>query len=288
MKIAVVTDSTCYLPKEEIEKYNITVVPIPVIIDGKTYEEDVDISTEEFYDKLRVSKELPSTSQPALGQMVDLYTKLGDEGYDAVISIHLASTISGFVNTLSTAVADLVTNTKVIPYDSQITVLLMGNLVLQAAKMAQEGAELDDILDSLDALRATMNEVFIVNDLKNLVKGGRLSNASAVIGSMLNIKPLLTFDNTSHSIVAYDKVRSLKKAYAKAAEAFKKDKKEADFKYKLIVIHANDPEEAQKWAEDIHKQFPEEKIEISYFGPVIGTHLGEKAIALAWIKDIDQ
>ncbi|MGR3741806.1 DegV family protein [Companilactobacillus sp. DQM5] len=287
MKIAVVTDSTCYLPKENLEKYNITVVPIPVIIDGKTYQEGVDITTEEFYDKLRVSKELPSTSQPPLGEMVNLYTKLGDEGYDAVISIHLASTISGFVNTLGT-VAEMVTNTKVIPYDSQITVLLMGNLVLQAAKMAQVGADLDEILDSLDKLRATMNEVFIVNDLKNLVKGGRLSNASAVIGSMLNIKPLLTFDNSSHAIVAYDKVRSIKKAYARAAKEFQKDKEKADFSYKLIVIHANDPEEAEKWKNDLHKKFPEEHIEISYFGPVIGTHLGEKAIALAWIKDMSK
>lgn len=286
MKIAIVTDSTSYLPKESIERYNIKIVPIPVIIDGKTYREGIDITTEEFYRKLEESQELPSTSQPALGEMVEMYTKIGNEGYDAIISIHLASTISGFVNNLKT-VSEMVTNTKVIPYDSQITVMLMGHLVIEAAKMAEAGADYDEILTGLDALRATMNEVFIVNDLKNLVKGGRLSNASAVIGSVLNIKPLLTFDDDTHEIVAYDKVRSIKKAYSKAIEAFEEDKENADFKYRLIVIHANDPEEAKKWASEIHEQFPDEKIDISYFGPVIGTHLGEKAIALAWIKDTE-
>lgn len=286
MKIAIVTDSTSYLPKKLIDRYNIKVVPIPVIIDGETYREGVDITTEEFYRKLEESQELPSTSQPALGEMVEMYTKIGNEGYDAIISIHLASTISGFVNNLKT-VSEMVTNTKVIPYDSQITVMLMGHLVIEAAKMAEAGADYEEILTGLDALRATMNEVFIVNDLKNLVKGGRLSNASAVIGSVLNIKPLLTFDDETHEIVAYDKVRSIKKAYSKAIEAFEKDKENADFKYRLIVIHANDPEEAKKWTSEIHEQFPDVKIDISYFGPVIGTHLGEKAIALAWIKDTE-
>ncbi|MDO1605419.1 DegV family protein [Lactobacillus sp. YT155] len=287
MKIAVVTDSTCYLPKEQVEKYNITVVPMPVMIDGKEYHEDEDITTEEFYDKLRTLDELPTTSQPPIGQMVELYTKLGDEGFDTIISIHLASTISGYVGSLSTA-AEMVTNTKVIPYDSQITVILMGNLVLQAARMAQDGKDVDEILASLDQMRATMNEVLIVNDLKNLVKGGRLSNASAVIGSVLNIKPLLTFDNQTHEIVAYDKVRSIKKAYAAAIKTFEEDQSKVDFDYKLIVIHANDPEEAENWASDLRKKFPDLTVEISYFGPVIGTHLGEKAIALAWIKDIDK
>lgn len=286
MKIAVVTDSTSYLPQEIINKFNIKIVPIPVIIDGKTYREGIDITTEEFYSKLKESKELPSTSQPALGEMVEMYTELGNQGYDAIISIHLASTISGFVTNLKT-VSEMVTNTKVIPYDSQITVMLMGYLVIEAAKMAEQNLDYQEILSNLDKLRATMNEVFIVNDLKNLVKGGRLSNASAVIGSVLNIKPLLTFDDQTHAIVAYDKVRSIKKAYSKAIEAFESDKNSADFKYRLIVIHANDPLEAQRWSTEIQSKFPDIKIDISYFGPVIGTHLGEKAIALAWIKDTD-
>ena len=100
MKIAVVTDSTAYLNKEQVEKYNIRVVPIPFIIDDKVYNEGIDITTEEFYEKLRTCEKFPTTSQPPVGELVELYESLADEGYDTVISIHLAGTISGFVRTL--------------------------------------------------------------------------------------------------------------------------------------------------------------------------------------------
>ena len=95
MKIAIVTDSTCYLPQTEIDKHHITVVPIPVILDGAVYDEGKDITTEEFYAKLKTAKTFPSTTQPPLGEMLKLYENLANEGYDTIISIHLASTISG-------------------------------------------------------------------------------------------------------------------------------------------------------------------------------------------------
>ena len=108
MKIAVVTDSTAYLNKEQVEKYNIRVVPIPFIIDDKVYNEGIDITTEEFYEKLRTCEKFPTTSQPPVGELVELYESLADEGYDTVISIHLAGTISGFIRTLETTVKDAV------------------------------------------------------------------------------------------------------------------------------------------------------------------------------------
>ena len=219
MKIAVVTDSTAYLPQETVEKYNIKVVPIPFIIDGQVYNEGEDISTAEFYEKLRTSETFPSTSQPAVGELIELYQSLGKEGYDTVISIHLASTISGLHQTLVN-LADELTDIKLVPYDSQITVMLMGNLVIEAARLAQAGASLDEILGRLDALRATTNEYFIVDDLQNLVRGGRLSNASAFIGNVLKIKPILTFDNDSHKIVAFEKVRSTKRALKRVEDLF--------------------------------------------------------------------
>lgn len=287
MKIAVVTDSSSYLSKEEAEKYQIRVVSVPVIIDGHMYHEGVDITNKEFYDHLRNSKDLPKTSQPALGEMSLVYDQLAAEGYDAVISIHLAATISGLVNNLR-ALASSKTNIKIIPYDSRITVRLMGYLAIEAAKMAADSQSLDKILARLDDLRSTIDENIIVNDLTNLVKGGRLSNASAVIGTMLNIKPLLTFDNQTDEIVAYEKVRSLKKAYLKTEQRFAQAQAQADFPYRLLVIDANDPQANNLWTQALHHKFPDIIIEQSYFGPVIGTHLGEKAMALGWIKDFDQ
>ncbi|NLR09129.1 MULTISPECIES: DegV family protein [Lactobacillaceae] len=287
MKIAVVTDSTSYLSAEEVERYHIHVVPIPVIIDGRSYDEDVDITTSEFYERLRNSKSFPSTSQPPLGEMINLYDHLAEEGYDAVISIHLASTISGFVNQLK-ALAPTIENIKVIPYDSQITVKLMGYLAIEASRMAAKGADPDEIIARLDDLRATIGEYFVVDDLQNLVRGGRLSNASGFIGSVLRIKPLLTFDDETHEIVAFEKVRSRKKALARVEDLFVEAQAKVDYPLRALVIDANDPDGGQMWANKIATQYPEIPVERSYFGPVIGTHLGEKALALAWLKDFDR
>lgn len=287
MKIAVVTDSTAYLSNEEVAANGIKVVPIPVIIDGQSYREGIDITTSEFYDKLRNSSSFPSTSQPPLGEMIALYDGLAQDGYDAVISIHLSSTISGFVNSLRQINDQLTSNIKVIPYDSQVTVKLMGYLVLAAAQMAKQGNSVEDIISRLDDLRTTINNVFIVDDLQNLVRGGRLSNASAFIGSLLKIKPLLSMHTPSHEIEAFEKVRSTKKALARCEEIFDQSVVEADYPIRAIVIHANDEPAAIKWRDKLSAKYPNIPFEISYFGPVIGTHLGEKALAIAWMKDID-
>ncbi|KRL01177.1 DegV family protein [Liquorilactobacillus capillatus] len=287
MKIAVVTDSTAYLTDKQINDYNIHVVPMPVIIDNKVYKEGIDISTEAFYQKLKTASSFPSTSQPPVGELISLYKSLGNQGYDAVISIHLAGTISGFIQTL-TNLHEEVHNTKVIPFDSQITVMLMGNMVIAAARMAQAGANVDEILAKLRELRLTTNEYFIVDDLQNLVRGGRLSNASAFIGSVLKIKPLLTFDRQTHKIIAFDKVRSRKKAIKRVEKLFAEERQKVDYPLRLIVIHANDEAAALAWKDELDKLYPMYPVDISYFGPVIGTHLGEKALALAWMRDIDK
>lgn len=288
MKIAVVTDSTAYLTEQQVKDHHLFVVPIPVILDGQVYDEGVDITTEEFYQKLKTSETFPSTSQPPLGEMLKLYEDLGNEGYDAVISIHLASTISGFVTTLKNA-ASTIDNIQVVPYDSGITVMLMGYLAMEAARMARDPeVTVDQIITRLDDLKSTMDECFIVNDLQNLVRGGRLSNASAFIGSMLKIKPLLTFDADTNKITVFEKVRSLKKAYARAEQIFAETAEHVDYPLRALIIHANDEPAAIAWRDKLQANYPDLPIDISYFGPVIGTHLGEKAIALAWIKDFDK
>lgn len=284
MKIAVVTDSTAYLSEDQIQANHIKVVPIPVILDGTVYDEGKDIQTADYYELLRTAKTFPNTSQPPLGEVLKVYEDLANEGYDTILSIHLASTISGFVNTLKAAAADF-EPAHVVVYDSQITVILMGQLVLTAAKMAAAGKDVDEIVAHMDELRATTGEYFLVNDLQNLVRGGRLSNAAGFIGGMLKIKPLLTFDDDSHKIVAFEKIRSLKKAYARIETLFTEELERVDYPILAWVIDANDPEEGDRWQKELQEKFPQVRIERSYFGPVIGTHLGERAIALGWIKD---
>lgn len=287
MSIAVVTDSTAYLTDEEVKKYNIKVIPIPVVIDGRSYDEGVDITTEDFYDKLRNSNSFPSTSQPPIGEMINLYNSLADEGYDTVISLHLASTISGFYNSLE-QIAPSIEKIKVVPYDSKITVKLLGYLAIQASKMAAKNYSVTEIIQYLDNLRSTIDEVFIVDDLQNLVRGGRLSNASAFIGGILKIKPLLTFDDQSNEIVAFEKVRSRKKALGRVEQIFADANQQASYPLRALILNANDPEGGNAWTKQIAQQYPNMTIEQSYFGPVIGTHLGEKALALAWLRDFEK
>ena len=286
MKIAIVTDSTAYLSRDEVVELDIKVMPIPVIIDGTVYREGVDLTTSEFYEKLATSETFPSTSQPAVGEWITLFESLKADGYDGAIVVNLASTISGTVNTVA-GLADAVDDFTVYGYDSKITVRLMGHLVMKAAQMAQAGAEPADIIAMMDELQQTMDEYFIVDDLQNLVRGGRLSNASAIIGTMLKVKPILTFDNESNYIVPFEKVRSMKKAMARAEELFDQARANSKYPLRAMVIHANAEEAGAAWREDLQQRHPDMPIELTYFGPVIGTHLGAGALALAWIREPD-
>lgn len=211
MKIAVVTDSTAYLSPEETAANNIHVVPIPVTLDGQTYREGVDISTSDFYEKMANSSSFPTTSQTPIGQLMEVYQGLADDGYDAVISIHLTRAITGYLDTVEQLAEQMKDTIKIVPIDSHLTVKMMGDLALEAAKLASEGDDLDDIVKKVKEYRDTFNNVFVVDDLQNLVRGGRLSNASAFVGSILKIKPLLTMHTPTHAIEAFEKVRSMKK-----------------------------------------------------------------------------
>ena len=263
-------------------------VPIPFILNGKTYREGVDITTEEFYDQLKTASTFPSTSQPSIGEMMELYQKLADDGYDAAISIHLTKTISGFLNNITQLAEQMKDTIKIVPFDSGITVKLMGYLAIEASRLAKQGADVDEIIKKLTELRDTFHDVFVVDDLQNLVRGGRLSNASAFVGSILRIKPLLSFDNPNHDIEAFEKVRSMKKAKARCEQLFNESIEKLDYPVRAIVFHANAREAGEKWMTKLQEEHPDIKFELSYFGPVIGVHLGQGALALAWLQDTEK
>ncbi|WP_312541010.1 DegV family protein [Enterococcus sp.] len=278
MKLAVVTDSTAYLPERIKNHEDLFVIPIPVILDGKIYNEGIDIEADEYYALLKNSKEFPTTSQPVLGEVMDLYTSLRDRGYDTIISIHLSSGISGFINTLY-GIKDEIEGIEIIPYDSKITSMPMGHMVEAALDLSKQGQSLTDILAHLDIIKENTYAYLIVDDLNNLVRGGRLTNGAALIGGLLKIKPILTFDEGK--IVLHEKVRSSKKAFNRAEDII--GQREADIAYpvKFYVIHANNLAVAEEEKEKLQVKYPNADIEIGHFGPVIGSHLGEKAIGIA-------
>ena len=287
MKIALVTDSTSVLTEQEIKENNVIVAPIPISIGDKEYLEVVNITSKQLFETQKQGAAFPKTSQPSMGEMISLFNKLYDEGYEAIITITLSSGISGFFQTLQN-VARNNPEYHLYPYDSKMTVRLQGYLVLAAAKMIKAGYTPEEILERLDKIRATIDELFVVDDLKNLSRGGRLSNASAFIGTMLHIKPLLTFEDGK--IVAFDKIRSLKRAVSKVEDIALERTSKLPYKDKLrlFVFHSNDEKQAEGIKEFILDNFPGMPVDVAEFSPVIATHLGEKSIAIAWMIDIDK
>ena len=287
MKIALVTYSTSVLTEQEIKENNVIVAPIPIIIGDKEYLEGVNITSKQLFETQKQGAAFPKTSQPSMGEMISLFNKLYDEGYEAIITITLSSGISGFFQTLQN-VARNNPEYHLYPYDSKMTVRLQGYLVLAAAKMIKAGYTPEEILERLDKIRATIDELFVVDDLKNLSRGGRLSNASAFIGTMLHIKPLLTFEDGK--IVAFDKIRSLKRAVSKVEDIALERTSKLPYKDKLrlFVFHSNDEKQAEGIKEFILDNFPGMPVDVAEFSPVIATHLGEKSIAIAWMIDIDK
>lgn len=278
MKIAIVTDSTAYLPERIKDHPNLFVIPIPVILDGKIYNEGIDIEADEYYALLNNSKEFPTTSQPALGEVLELYKSIAEQGYDTIISIHLSSGISGFVHTLH-GLTDEIPGVALYPYDSKITSMPMGHMVEAALDLTEEKASLEEIFAKLDLIRDNTYAYLIVEDLNNLVRGGRLTNGAALIAGLLKIKPILTFEDGK--IVLFEKIRSTKKAFVRAEKIIGERNAGIEAPVKLYVIHANNRIVAEKEQAKLQKLYPNAEIEIGHFGPVIGTHLGEKAIGLA-------
>ncbi|MGN7387136.1 DegV family protein [Sporosarcina sp. SAFN-015] len=278
MKTAIVTDSTAYLPSYIVEEFDIHVIPLTVTIDGQAFEEEVDLTSADFYDKVRGEGPLPKTSQPPVGKFVELFESLKAD-YDAVISIHLSSGISGTYAGAGQA-GEMVEDIDVRTFDTEISCYVQGFYVIRAAERAKEGAAPDEIMAELEEMKKTTRAYFMVDDLAHLQRGGRLSSAQALIGGLLQVKPILHFQDKV--IVPFEKIRTRKKAMKRIADMLAEDAEKMPLD--AAIIHANQPEEAEIWLAELSERLPDVNFTISHFGPVIGTHLGEGSMGLGWTR----
>ncbi|MFT9819941.1 DegV family protein [Lysinibacillus sp. NPDC056185] len=279
MRTAIVTDSTAYIPAEERERLNIHMIPLSVNISGQLFAEEVDITASEFYDKVRGAKEFPKTTQPPIGEFASLFEELAKE-YDEVISIHLSSGISGTYQGAIQA-GEMVEDIDVYAFDSEISCAVQGFYALRAAEMAAQGSSAKEIIDTLADMKQSIRAYFIVDDLAHLQRGGRLSSAAALIGGLLQVKPVLHF--VDKVIVPFEKIRTRKKALKRAEELLAEDVQKYEA-LDAVVIHGNCQAEAEEWLAQLAATYPNVNFKLSYFGPVIGTHLGEGAMGLGWTK----
>jgi len=279
MKIAVMTDSTAYIPKETREKLDIHMVPLSVVFQDASYREEIDITTEEFYKKVKESSELPKTSQPSIGYITEKLEELSKD-YDAVISIHLSSGISGTYQAMMSA-GEMVEGIDVFPYDSELSCSAQAFFVYEGVEMAKQNKTPQDIIARFDEMKKSLRAYFMVDDLTNLQRGGRLSGAQALVGSLLQVKPILHF--VDKVIVPFEKIRTRKKALNRLVSLLEEDiTKDKDLK--IVIIHANAEESAFKFRDNLLEKHPNLDVSISYFGPVIGTHLGEGSLGVCWYE----
>lgn len=277
MKVAVMTDSTAYITKEIREERDIHMIPLSVVFGETSYQEEIDLTTEEFYEKIGQADELPKTSQPSIGYITTKLTELATD-YDAVVSIHLSSGISGTIKAVASA-GEMVDGIDVYPYDSELSCMGQGFFVLEAVKMAKENKTPEEILSRFDEMKQSMQAYFMVDDLKNLQRGGRLNSAQALVGSLLQVKPILHF--VDKVIVPFEKIRTRKKALNRIV-GMMEDGLHKGKDLKVCIIHANCKQSAESLRDNILTSYPDLDISIGYFGPVIGTHLGEGAIGMTW------
>lgn len=286
MKIAVVADSASYLTKEQEKQYGISVIPIPIIWNNKTYLDMIDITSDEFYKRLYSEKELPTTSTPSMGEVQKLMDKLVDEDYTDVIFVTISSGLSSFYPNL-VSYAETEERIKIHAFDSKVTCAGSANMAMLAAKQVAEGKEIPAIIENLAALRDTTHVRFMVDDLSHLKRTGRLSNAASFVAGMLKIKPILGMDVQDKGLIsAIGKERQTKKAFEHIKNDFAKALENVDYPVQVTFFDAAAPELKQEWMDDFKESFPNVRILSSIIGPVVGVHVGQGCVALIWSRDI--
>lgn len=282
MKLAVITDSSAYLSAETLQREDLFVLDIPVNIDGEEYVEGINLTAEEFYQKMAQASELPKTSQPSIAKLDDILTSLKEQGYTHALGLFLSSGISGFYQNIQYMVDDYEGLTIAFP-DTLITSAPLGIMVESVFNWRDQGDDFASIQDKL-AIQISRTSAFImVDDLDHLVKGGRLSNGAAILGNLLSIKPILYF-NDQGVIEVYEKVRTEKKATKRLIEIIKEATTSGQ--YRVIVIHGNALEKAEELRQHLLDSGVGSDVSLATFGSVIGTHLGAGSIALGYIPVI--
>ena len=278
-RIIIVTDSTADLTEQEIQDFNIHVVPLNITIQEEHYLDGETITKEEFKNKMIASSELPMTAQPSIGRFIELYDELGKDGSE-IISIHLMNSISGTVNAARQA-ADI-TESTVTVVDSDFTSRSMGIIVREAAKAAKEGKSAEEVLAIIESTRQRTKLYLTVLNLDNLIKGGRISRVMGAFSNLLNIKLFLEVINGKIEIV--QKGRGLKSLQKKYDEVFEEMKACPNGIQEIGIMHAGLNEFNQSQIDTFRELFPDAKFTIVMTSPIIMSHTGVDAMAVTYLE----
>lgn len=274
--VLVVTDSTADLPPELVAELGITVVPLRVIFGDESFRDGVDLTSDEFFRRLQEAPELPTTSQPSVGEFLQVYEELAQRT-DRIISIHVSSRFSGTVVTARTAAQSLAARCSIEVIDSNSVSMAMGFAVIAAARAARDGADLDACAEAARSVLRRQRIAVVVDTLEYLRRGGRIGRAQAFLGGLLRLKPILTIrDGEAYPLA---RVRTHRRALEEALRICL-DQGEV---VEATVMYTTRPEDAEYMASEVARRCPGIPVHTGKIGPVIGVHGGPGLIGLAVI-----
>jgi len=288
MSTAIIVDSTATLSDELLNHPDVYQVVLKVTFpDGEVFTDTNDERlTKKFYNRMVESDTIPTTSQPEPGQYIKIMDELVKKDYDNVLFIHLSSKLSGTMQT-----ARMVANQykdKINSYfvDSKGTSFVIENLLLQGQRLLKAGNDLDTTVEKLQWAADRAFIYVMLEDLDNLVKGGRLSKGSALVGGLLNIKPILIIDE-SGEVKVFEKIRTTKRAYKRYYELIDEAYEKYDGKIDIIFAHGNEENELEKVLNNVKEKYPELNYRFGFLTPILGTHGGQGAKGLGIVPIVE-
>ena len=279
MAIKIVTDSTSYIAKEYIDKYDIKVVSLNITMNGNSRRE-LDIDNEIFYEEVRVASEIPKSSQPTPEEMLNTFKSIVKKG-DSIVGIFLSSKMSGTysnANMIKNMILEDYPNADIRILDSKTNCMQMGFAAIEAARVASENKSIEEVVSVANYVLENSRFLFTPDTLEYLKKGGRIGGAAALFGNVFQIKPILTVVDGETSV--FKKVRTRKKAVEEIVKAVLDDIENKGLG-DLVVHHINCEDEGNMLAEALGSKLSK-KVNIQSIGPVIGSHVGPGSIGIAY------
>jgi DegV family protein with EDD domain len=276
MAIKIVTDSSADIPPQLLKELDISVVPLYVRFGNDVFRDKVDISNEEFYNRLVNGDVFPNTSQPSPVDFIKVYEELAKDA-DGIVSLHLSAKLSGTIQSALQARESLKTTCPIEIIDTLSITIGQGMVCIAAAKAAQAGATMEEVVKLAREAVPEIHFLVLFDSLKYLAKGGRIGKAQSLMGSMLNIKPLLGLKDGE--VVPISKARSYSKGLEQQYEFVERTIREGEVK-DLAIMYNTKQDEANALATRIAPLYPREKIIMGEIGPILGTHSGPNLTAV--------
>jgi DegV family protein with EDD domain len=273
--VRIVTDSTADLEPAQQREFGITVVPLNVHFGDQVFRDRVDLSGEEFFRRLRTAQQLPRTSQPSVGSFEDAFRGVRDKG-DDVVAVHLSSKVSGTYNAALMA-AQSVGRDHIDVIDSQTASMALGFLALEAAQRAAGGATREAVRDHVESLVPKAKVLCGIDTLHYLEKGGRIGRARALLGSLLNVKPMVTLRDGA--VEPLGRARSRTQLVDRLVQLLTREGRLS----RLAVLHGAALQDAEKLRDRVRPSYPDLEISLTEVGPVLGTHTGPGVIGFTYL-----